>query len=76
MSAIYLVGVSELADEVDSKSISGNGVWVQVPPPAFCLHTVFKEVMPEALQMRVSGMILLYLESEDITCINIKSQNR
>lgn len=25
----------ELADEVDSKSISGNGVRVQVPPPAF-----------------------------------------
>ena len=28
-------GVSELADEVDSKSISGNRVRVQVPPPAF-----------------------------------------
>lgn len=28
-------GVSELADEVDSKSISGNGVRVQVPPSAF-----------------------------------------
>lgn len=31
---IKKAGVSELADEVDSKSISGNGVRVQVPPPA------------------------------------------
>ena len=27
-------GVLELADETDSKSVAGNGVWVQVPPPA------------------------------------------
>ena len=27
-------GVSELADETDSKSVIRKGVWVQVPPPA------------------------------------------
>ena len=27
-------GMSELADEADSKSVDGNIVWVQVPPPA------------------------------------------
>ncbi len=27
-------GVSELADEADSKSVDGNIVWVQVPSPA------------------------------------------
>ena len=27
-------GVSELADEADSKSVGGNVVWVQVPSPA------------------------------------------
>ena len=29
-----LAGVSELADEADSKSVDGNIVRVQVPPPA------------------------------------------
>lgn len=28
-------GMSELADEADSKSVGGNIVWVQVPFPAF-----------------------------------------
>ena len=28
-------GVSELADETDSKSVIRKGVWVRVPPPAF-----------------------------------------
>ena len=27
-------GVLELADGADSKSVVGNNVWVQVPPPA------------------------------------------
>ncbi len=27
-------GVSELADETDSKSVIHPGVWVRVPPPA------------------------------------------
>ena len=27
-------GMSELADEADSKSVDGNIVWVQVPLPA------------------------------------------
>ena len=27
-------GVSELADETDSKSVVSDGVWVRVPPPA------------------------------------------
>ena len=29
-----LAGVLELADGADSKSVVGNDVWVQVPPPA------------------------------------------
>ena len=29
-----LAGVSESADETDSKSVVRKGVWVQVPPPA------------------------------------------
>ena len=33
ISEIY-AGVSELADETDSKSVVSNGVWVRVPPPA------------------------------------------
>ena len=32
--AIKSAGVSELADETDSKSVVSNGVWVRVPPPA------------------------------------------
>ena len=27
-------GVLELVDEVDSKSVASDGVWVRVPPPA------------------------------------------
>lgn len=30
----YSAGVSESADETDSKSVVLRGVWVQVPPPA------------------------------------------
>ena len=29
-------GMSELADEADSKSVVGNNVWVQVPSTAPC----------------------------------------
>ena len=32
---LLLAGVSELADEADSKSVGGDDVRVQVPPPAF-----------------------------------------
>ena len=31
-------GMSELADEADSKSVCGNAVWVQVPPPALLIR--------------------------------------
>ena len=31
---IKFAGVSELADETDSKSVIRKGVWVRVPPPA------------------------------------------
>ncbi len=27
-----------MADEADSKSVVGNHVWVQVPPPAFVMR--------------------------------------
>ena len=30
-------GVSELADETDSKSVVREGVWVRVPPPALIM---------------------------------------
>ena len=31
---VIFAGVSELADETDSKSVIHPGVWVRVPPPA------------------------------------------
>ncbi len=31
---VICAGMSELADEADSKSVGGNVVWVQVPLPA------------------------------------------
>ena len=34
LSESKYAGVSELADEADSKSVDGNIVWVQVPSPA------------------------------------------
>ena len=34
---VLYAGVSELADETDSKSVVSNGVRVRVPPPAFFL---------------------------------------
>ena len=34
-------GMSELADEADSKSVDGNIVWVQVPLPAYKRPQVF-----------------------------------
>ncbi len=34
ISPPHFAGVSELADETDSKSVVSNGVWVRVPPPA------------------------------------------
>ena len=35
--AVY-AGVSELADETDSKSVVREGVWVRVPPPAVSIR--------------------------------------
>ena len=32
-ASLLLAGVSELADETDSKSVIRKGVWVRVPPP-------------------------------------------
>ena len=43
--SIVLAGVLELADETDSKSVGGNVVWVQVPPPAPSKHYK-KDIMP------------------------------
>ena len=34
MSKKQCVGVMELADVTDSKSVGSNTVWVQLPPPA------------------------------------------
>ena len=34
MSKKQCVGVMELADVTDSKSVDGDIVWVRVPPPA------------------------------------------
>ena len=38
-----LAGVSELADEADSKSVDGNIVRVQVPPPASFKSSLFED---------------------------------
>lgn len=43
-------GMSELADEADSKSVDGNIVWVQVPLPAYkrgCKKTPLTENRPD-----------------------------
>ena len=42
-------GMSELADEADSKSVDGNIVWVQVPLPA-----VFERFL------KIRNLFLLY----------------
>lgn len=36
---IQVCGCVGMADEGDSKSLVGNNVWVQVPPPAPTRHT-------------------------------------
>ena len=54
-------GMSELADEADSKSVDGNIVWVQVPLPAvferflkirnlFCCIHIFMEFVIQQKQ--------------------------
>ena len=42
---ILNAGVSELADETDSKSVIRKGVWVRVPPPA-PTNIDKKDIMP------------------------------
>ena len=39
-------GVSELADEADSKSVFRKEVWVQVPSPAYIIIDGFKVYAP------------------------------
>ena len=39
-------GVSELADEADSKSVDGNIVRVQVPPPAGTRFSILRNAGP------------------------------
>ncbi len=57
-------GMSELADEADSKSVDGNIVWVQVPLPAvferflkirnlFCCIHIFMEFVIQQKQARL-----------------------
>jgi hypothetical protein len=46
-------GVSELADEADSKSVVGNNVWVQVPPPAFDEKTCRAVVLQVFLSVKM-----------------------
>ena len=41
ISVIKFAGVSELADETDSKSVIRKGVWVRVPLPAPFLELTF-----------------------------------
>ena len=45
-------GVSESADETDSKSVIRKGVWVQVPPPAPEFPVSGRRVLPEGLPAR------------------------
>ncbi len=46
-------GVSELADEADSKSVFRKEVWVQVPSPAYIISDGFKVYAP--LRSALSG---------------------
>ena len=39
-------GLSELADEADSKSVGGNIVRVQVPPPAGARFSILRNAGP------------------------------
>ena len=52
-------GMSELADETDSKSVIREGVWVQVPLPAL-LHQHFLIRKP-AGDLLVCGLFVLLL---------------
>ena len=62
---ISCAGVSESADETDSKSVIRKGVWVQVPPPAPSIRTPSALPAETAWKLRV----LLYRESRPGACI-------
>ena len=49
-------GMSELADEADSKSVGGNTVWVQVPLPAV------------GAELKVLRFLFPFLYSNPISC--------
>ena len=54
-------GVSELADETDSKSVIRKGVWVRVPPPAisdgsFCSQHIPKNKIYS--ENKISGFFI------------------
>ena len=49
---ILNAGVSELADETDSKSVIRKGVWVRVPPPAL------ENLTPTFTKKLINGWVL------------------
>ncbi len=56
-------GMSELADEADSKSVDGNIVWVQVPLPAevflFAAHRFLKPTEDASRSPGIASSIIL-----------------
>ena len=53
-------GMSELADEADSKSVDGNIVWVQVPLPAY-KRGCEKRIVPKKERPRVYNELKVFL---------------
>lgn len=50
-----------MADEADSKSVVGNHVWVQVPPPA--LYIMLETMIKSAFFTFKSFLVLITLDN-------------
>lgn len=70
-NTFVFAGVLELADEVDSKSIDGNIVRVQVPPPAFFLLflSFFFTIRAKNVMIKITNLLFFSVNvREDCLC--------